>query len=232
MTEENAVTSITCSEALPTRSSSRLIRSALVALALGLVLAFGTLPASAEEVLPNTPDPVAVTLDPSTTAFLVLDLTTATCQNRPTCVAQLPAIGDFLAKARSAGVPVIYSNTPGSQVLPEVAAASDEPMVTSVADKFFNTNLDNLLKERGIETTIIVGTASNGAVLYTSFGANARGYTVVVADDGISQFEPFQVQFSRYQLLNQPGFANTDNTPLRPRTVTLSRSDLISFGAM
>ncbi|HEY3115289.1 MAG TPA: isochorismatase family protein [Chloroflexota bacterium] len=183
-------------------------------------------------MLPNTPDPVAVTLDPSTTAFLVLDLTTATCSNRPVCVAQLPGLADFLAKARAAGVAVIYSNTPGSTVLPEVAPAGNEPLVTSSADKFFNTNLDDLLKDRGIETKIIVGTASNGAALYTPFGANERGYTVVVADDGISQFEPYQVQLSRWQLLNQPGFANADNTPLKTRAVTLSRTDLITFETM
>ncbi len=34
---------------------------------------------------------------------------------------------------------------------------------------------------------------------------------------------------TRYQLLNQPGFTNADNTPLTPQAVTLSRTDLISF---
>lgn len=215
-----------------TRPTSQLMPRTALAFALGLALLVPALPAGAEEMLPNTPDPVAVTVDPATTAFLVLDLTTATCPNRPMCVAQLPGVADFLTKARAAGVPVIYSNTPGSQVLPDVAPAPGEPLVTSVADKFFSTNLDDLLKARGIETTIVVGTASNGAVLYTSYEANLRGYTVVVADDGISQFEPFQVQMTRYQLLNQPGFANADNTALKPKAVTLSRMDLISLGEM
>ena len=66
-------------------------------------------------------------------------------------------------------------------------------------------------------------------VLQRVLEKNLRGYTVIVADDGISQFEPYQVQLTRWQLLNQPGFANADNTPLKTKAVTLSRMDLISF---
>ena len=76
-----------------------------------------------------------------------------------------------------------------------------------------------------------MGTAANGAVLYTAFGACARGLSVVVAEDGISSRDPFATYLARYQLLNQPGFVNAQNVPLQPKAVTLSRSDLISFGA-
>ena len=65
-------------------------------------------------------------------------------------------------------------------------------------------------------------------MLYTAFGANVRGYTVVVATDGISA-APFPMVLTQYQLLNQPGFANPENTPLAENKVTLSRSDLITF---
>lgn len=75
----------------------------------------------------------------------------------------------------------------------------------------------------------MVGTRSNGAVLYTAFEANARGYTVVVAVDGISGSIPFENTLTQWQLLNQPGFANADNKPLAEKAVTLSRGDLITF---
>ena len=78
---------------------------------------------------------------------------------------------------------------------------------------------------------IVVGTAANGAVLYTAFAANARGLTVVVAEDGISSRDPFATYLARYQVLSQPGFPNQQNVPLQPKAVTLSRSDLISFGS-
>jgi nicotinamidase-related amidase len=188
-------------------------------------------PAAVAQGLPTIPAPVAVTLDPATTAYLVLDVNTAVCAPRPGCVATVPAVAAFLDRARQANVFVVYSNTtaPGATILPEVAPRPDDPMVTTSADKFFNTQLDDILRNRGIRTAVIVGTAANGAVLYTSFGASTRGYTVVVAEDGVSAPDDFAVLLTRYQVLNQPGFGNPGNEPLRERAVTLSRTDLIAF---
>lgn len=134
-------------------------------------------------------------------------------------------------KARDARVPVIYSQTTaaGTQILPDVAPQTGEPQVATRADKFFNTNLDQLMKDRGITTAVIVGTAANGAVLYTSFGANERGYTVVVAEDGIAADDDFALVLTKWQLLNEPGFTNSDNTPLKAMAVTISSSDKITF---
>jgi 1-aminocyclopropane-1-carboxylate deaminase/D-cysteine desulfhydrase-like pyridoxal-dependent ACC family enzyme len=78
-------------------------------------------------------------------------------------------------------------------------------------------------------TLVIVGSIANRAVLYTSFHASARGFTVVVAEDGISSFAPFNTFLTRHQLLQQPGFSNAANKPLAEKMVTLSRIDLITF---
>jgi nicotinamidase-related amidase len=205
----------------------------MVLLALTAALLPGVLPAVATEAtaqaLPTIPAPAPVTLDPATTAFLVLDLNSAVCAPRPSCQATLPAVAAFLDRARQANVFVVHSSTPGATTLPEVAPRPDEPTVVGRADKFFNTQLDDLLRNRGIRTAVIVGTVANGAVLYTSFGANLRGSTVVVAEDGISAPDDFVVLLTRHQLLNQPGFSNPENEPLREGAVTLSRTDLISF---
>ena len=53
-----------------------------------------------------------------------------------------------------------------ADVTAEVAPRPDEPMVSTRANKFYNTNLDELLKARGTKTTLMVGTAAHGAVLY------------------------------------------------------------------
>ena len=153
------------------------------------------------------------------------------CTPRASCVASLPKIAALIRKARDAKVPVLYSQTTaaGSTILPEVAPQTGEPSVATRADKFFNTNLDQLMKDRAVTTAVIVGSAANGAVLYTAFGANLRGYTVVVAEDGISGEPEFSVTLTRWQLLNQPGFANADNMPLKATAVTLSSSERISF---
>jgi len=161
----------------------------------------------------------------------VLDITNVICTPRASCVASVPKIAALIKKARDAKVPLIYSQTTtaGSAILPELAPQTGEPSVATRADKFFNTNLDQLMKDRAVTTAVIVGSAANGAVLYTAFGANLRGYTVVVAEDGISGEPEFSVTLTRWQLLNQPSFANADNTPLKPMAVTLSSSEKISF---
>ncbi len=181
--------------------------------------------------IPNVPGAVAVEVSARGAALLVLDITTAICSPRPTCVASLPKISAVIKKARDAKVPVIYSLTPtaGSTILREVAPQSGEPSVATRADKFFNTNLDQLMKERAVTTAVMVGTVSNGAILYTAFGANLRGYTVVVAEDGISADSDFVLTVSKFQLLNQPGLANADNSPLKATAVTISSSDKITF---
>jgi nicotinamidase-related amidase len=180
---------------------------------------------------PALPDLASVALDPSTTAFFVLDINSAVCPSRPACVESVPAIQRLLAKARAANVFVGYSTTQGAEVLPDIAPHDGDPVVTSRADKFFNTNLDQILKDHGIQTVVLVGAAANGAVMYTGFGAAERGYTVVVAEDGISSGPDFDTFLAEYQLLNMPGFSNPTNDPLKPNAATLSRGDLITFGA-
>jgi nicotinamidase-related amidase len=185
----------------------------------------------AQVEVPTLPDLATVAVDPSTTAFLVLDINSAVCPPRPACLATVPAIQRLLGKARSANVFVGYSTTGSAEILPDIAPQPNDPVVTGRADKFFNTNLDQILKDHGIQTVVMVGAAANGAVMYTAFGAVERGYTVVVATDGISSGPDFDTFLAQYQLLNMPGFANAANNPLQPQAATLSRSDLITFAS-
>jgi nicotinamidase-related amidase len=180
--------------------------------------------------LPEIPAAVPVTLDAQKTAFLVLDLVDAICTPRPGCVASVPGVAGLLAKARAANVFVVYSTGRNpAAILAPVAPLGDEPIVRSSADKFFQTDLEQILTGSGVDTLVLVGVAANGAPMYTAFGANSRGYTVVVAEDGISSGNDFDVWLARYQLLNEPGYANPTNAPLQPNAVTLSRTDLITF---
>jgi nicotinamidase-related amidase len=181
--------------------------------------------------IPTIPAPVAVEVPVKGAALLVLDITNAVCDPRPSCVGSVPKIANLVKKARDAKVPVIYSLTTaaGSVVRAEVAPQTGDATVTGRADKFFGTNLDQMLKDRAVENAVVVGSAANGAVLYTTFGLNLRGYTVVVAQDGISAEPEFPITLTRWQLLNQPGFTNADNKPLAKGMVTLSTTDLITF---
>ena len=182
--------------------------------------------------VPPIPAPATVTLDAKTTAVAVLDINSMSCGPRPPCVDSLPAIQALLQKARDAKVQVVYGTTSnaGVTILPQVAPKEGEPVVQSpTADKFYRSTFDETLKRLKVTTLVVVGTQANGAVLYTSFEANVLGYTVVVAEDGISSATPIQTTIARWQLLNQPGFTNADNKPAAEKLVTLSRGSLITF---
>jgi nicotinamidase-related amidase len=192
-------------------------------------LAVTAVPVAAQQ-LPATPAPVAVTLDPASTAVLVLDITTQTCTPQPNCMEMLPRVSSLLASARGAGALVVYS-VPQTQppILPEVSPAQGEQVIVGLAqDRFFDTTLNEVLRPRGIDKLVLVGWRENGSLLYTAVGGTIRGYTVVVADDGTSAATDYDIAIGRYQLLTQLN-ANATNEPLKKAAATLSRTDLITF---
>lgn len=177
------------------------------------------------------PPSVEADLPVSSTVLLMLDMTDRICSKRPSCVAGVPAVARLLERARSAGVPVIHTegSSGPSTFLPSLTPRPDEPVRSARADKFYGTDLADLLEQRGARFVVICGTSANGAVLYTSFGASVRGYTVVVPVDGVSTDLPDVLRFSLWQLLNQPGSANPQNEPLAEQRVTLSTTETIRF---
>src|SRR5215475_3931877 len=192
-------------------------------------LAVLALPANAANIVnewasvkpPAAPELKPVTVDPKTTALLMLDFMNQNCGKRPACVASLPAMKKLLAAARAAKAPVIYSiiaNSTTADVMSDVAPLGDEPSVLSGPDKFLNTDLAKILKDKGIQTVIVTGTASNGAVLFTGAGAAFRGMNVIVPVDGMSASDPFADLSAAYTFLNAPSVS--------PKT-TLTKADMI-----
>jgi nicotinamidase-related amidase len=182
--------------------------------------------------MPPPPEPVAVALDPATTALLVFDIIEHIAARQPQCRAQLlPAAAALLARARKAGITVAYGTRAAnmSTWLPEVApAAGDIKIENHAQDRFYNTDLDGALKAKGIATLILTGWKISGSVTYTSVGATLRGYTVVVPVDATSDATDYEIVIGKHQILNQNS-ANAGNEPLKVKTSTLSRTDLITF---
>ena len=175
--------------------------------------------------IPAAPPLKSVVIDPRTTAFLILDIQLPMCgaEQRPRCAASVPKIADFLLDARMRAMPVIYSLTPTGtpeNIVPAVSPLPGEPSVRSSVDKFYNTDLEKILKEKGVKTVIIVGTAAHGAVLHTATGAAMRGLQVIIPVDGMSAIEPYAEQYTAWHMLNAPG--------TRART-TLTTFDRMSF---
>ena len=181
---------------------------------------------------PPSPDPVPVVLNAATTALLIFDIVDPICTRQPNCTGKMvPAIVALLARARKAGVTIGYG-TRGhtmSNWMPEVLPAPGDIKIESQAqDRFYKTDLDQLLKAKGITTLILAGWKVSGSVTYTSVGATLRGYTVVVPVDASMDATDFEIAVGQYQILHQHS-ANAENEPLKNKASTLSRTDLISF---
>ena len=182
--------------------------------------------------MPSPPDPVAVALDPATTALLIFDIIDHICARQPKIREQLvPAIASLLARARQAGVTIAYGTRAAnmSTWLPEIAPAPGDIKIENHAqDRFYNTDLDKALKAKGITTLILTGWKVSGSVTYTSVGATLRGYTVVVPVDTTSDATDYEIVIGQYQILNQNS-SNATNEALKSKASTLSRTDLITF---
>jgi nicotinamidase-related amidase len=182
--------------------------------------------------MPSPPDPVPVTLKPATTALLIFDVIDHICERQPKIRERMvPAISSLLARARKAGVTVVYGTRAAnmSTWLPEVSPASGDIKIENHAqDRFYNTELDQALKAKGITTLILTGWKVSGSVTYTSVGATLRGYTVVVPIDATLDATDYEIVIGQYQILNQNS-SNAANEPLKSRASTLSRTDMISF---
>jgi nicotinamidase-related amidase len=174
---------------------------------------------------PPAPELKPVTVDPTTTALLMLDFVKQTCnqQRRPRCLATLPKVKNLLAEARAKNMLVIYSLVPGAttgDVLPEVAPTGNEPAVSGALDKFLTSNLEQILKDKNITTVIVVGTAAHGAVMYTASAAAVHGLKVIVPVDGMSAESPYIEQYVTYNFTSAPVVANG---------VTLTSIDMLKF---
>jgi nicotinamidase-related amidase len=182
--------------------------------------------------MPALPDPAPVVLKPATTALLVLDYVDPICISQPKCKGEmLPAVTPFMARARKAGVVVAYGTREAnmSKWLPEVAPApGDIKIVNTAQDRFYNTELEKALKAKGVTTVIMVGWKVSGSVAYTSVGGTVRDFTVVIPMDTTAATTDYETTIGFYQILNG-GNANLKNEPLKPKSTTLSRTDLITF---
>ena len=210
--------------------------------ALAAVLSYAV-PSSAETIIdewanikvPPPPELKSVTLDPKTTAILVIDIIKQTCneQRRPRCVAAIPKIEKLLAAARASGVTVIYSLFPSpspatfpnpviSDYVPALAPKGNEPVVTAFVDKFMlgdkDTGLQKILKDKAITTLVPVGVTSHNGVLFTSVSAALRGFNVVVPVDGMAGNNAYEDQAAAYTLTSSIVYK-----------VTLTSVDMIKF---
>ena len=78
--------------------------------------------------------------------------------------------------------------TAESEVIPELASFPGERIEKQRYSAFFNTDLEQRLKELAPERIIVCGVCTDICVLHTTADARNRDYTVEVASDAVASF--------------------------------------------
>ena len=179
--------------------------------------------------MPNKPNPVDVTVNTRTTGLLVLDLN-ARCEDpKEPCHKLIEPVAKFLPRAREAGILIVYTvadrfqGTPLARMPKAFQQQDKEPVIFPAAfDKFYSGELQPLLKARALKTLIVIGAASNQAVLYTATAAvRPFGYDVIIPTDGIIARGDYEQEFTLHQFTILPAGA--------AEKFTITQFDRITF---
>jgi len=176
---------------------------------------------------PPRPELKAVTLEASTTALLILDMSkTGSCSARPRCLATIPNIKRLHDAARAAGAMLRYSisanSTPADMIDPGIIPREGEYARQGGPDKFLGSNLEEKLKARGIKTVVVCGTSFQGVGIGTGSGAAQRGYKVIIPIDCLSSEDPYMEQYAAWHFFKGGPAGITSHT-------TLTRSTMVKF---
>ncbi|MFF3913407.1 cysteine hydrolase family protein [Streptomyces sp. NPDC001852] len=128
------------------------------------------------------------------TALLVIDVQNGVmAPSSPNREAVIANIGTLIDRARAAEVPVIWVQhqdeelVPGTEswaYVPQLKRHHDEPLVAkSYRDSFEDTDLESVLKDRGVGRLLVTGAQSDFCIRSTLHGALARGYDATLVAD-------------------------------------------------
>jgi nicotinamidase-related amidase len=131
--------------------------------------------------------------DRSSTALLVIDVqngVVAHAHDRDDVIANINTLVD---KARSEDVPVIWVQHSSDDLpleseswayVPELQRLESEPLVHKLyGDSFEDTNLEELLAERGVARLVVSGAQTDACIRSTLHGGFTRGYDVTLVSD-------------------------------------------------
>jgi len=147
-------------------------------------------------------------LESKATAILVLDLSSR-CENpKEVCFQLMERLGRFLVRARQSSVPILFpisaaaKGTPLGEVAEPLRRRQTEPVLYPDAfDKFMGGKLQDQLIQFGCRSLVIVGSATNFAVLYTATTvARIYRYEVVIPLDGVNAKRQCEHEYAIHQL--------------------------------
>ncbi|MGI5489986.1 cysteine hydrolase family protein [Microtetraspora malaysiensis] len=170
-----------------------------------------------------------------TTALIIGDVQRGITGNYPFARQVLPPLTELLPRARAAGALVVFvhfafrgngadlppdnalyrsfydagdafhEGTAGTEIdLP--VADEDVVVLKRRASAFAGTDLDLVLRARGVDTLVIAGVATSAMVTATCYDAADRGYHVTVLRDGCADGDPAMHDFFMDTVFPSRGF--------------------------
>ncbi|MGN6104716.1 MAG: cysteine hydrolase family protein [Kofleriaceae bacterium] len=152
-----------------------------------------------------------------TSALIVGDLQAGILDNYPFARAVVPPVTELLPRARAAGVLIVFVRTafrangadlpggvfeqfyragdhfhegsPGTEVALEVTHG-DVVVLKRRTSAFAGTDLDLVLRARGVDSLALTGVATSAMVAATLYDASDRGYALTVLRDGCADPDP------------------------------------------
>jgi nicotinamidase-related amidase len=177
-----------------------------------------------------------LSLDPKTTALLIIDMQNDFCEEEgfykgvgtgiEPVQSIIPPIAGLLATARETGTFVLFTaityqpqergvptdltqvhdllpdtfgafrprlvtGTWGAQIIDRLAPSPDEIVVEKPGYSiFFGTQVEALLRRRGVRTVLITGAATNGCIIHSAYDAFVRDFDVVILEDAVISYWP------------------------------------------
>ncbi|MFP5388095.1 MAG: cysteine hydrolase family protein [Thermoleophilia bacterium] len=143
---------------------------------------------------------------------LQYDLVNKSEERKAAVDAFIPSMIGFLGRARSLGVHVVHlqlinelddpraerydgwlpctQGSDGARLLEDVVDPRDLIVEKNKDSGFFDTDLHERLKERGVDTVVVTGMQTQICVQTTAADAFFRGYNVIVPPDGVVSARP------------------------------------------
>jgi biuret amidohydrolase len=86
---------------------------------------------------------------------------------------------------------ILVRGEPGHEIIPELYPAENEPVIDKPGKgAFYQTDLDLMLRNRGIDTLLVCGVTTEVCVNTTVREANDRGYRCIVLSDCCASYFP------------------------------------------
>jgi len=119
----------------------------------------------------------------------------------------IPFIQKEIENARKNSIPVIYlcdshgendpefkiwpkhcvKGTSGAKIIDELTLENDDMIIEKTTyDGFYKTELENILRQKGVDTLVLTGCVTNICILYTAASGRARGFDLIVPEKSVA----------------------------------------------